>query len=190
MSHKARGVLMGNHDFENGVEHGHEDRAAGKGNCLASRSLKRALSLDQLLPGAENRHDQYRGGYVKGQTDDLTWINVASGATMGSQIGGGKGGCMSADSIERQLQMLHVTKENLKALKKHIGELRDQYKSQINHAENNGFFSNATKVLSKHHSVFSSHIDELKDMLGDQYNELGEQEEKLRRLRDFIQDNG
>lgn len=56
-------------DYSQGLEHGHEDGKEGE-NRLPSRALKRLFQVDQLLPGSENRHGEYRRGYVQGFEDE------------------------------------------------------------------------------------------------------------------------
>lgn len=58
-----------NKDYTHGLADGHADGQTGD-NRLPSRALKRLFQIDQLLPGAENRHDQYRKGYVQGNEDE------------------------------------------------------------------------------------------------------------------------
>ena len=58
-----------NNDYSKGMLHGHTDGKVGDNN-LPSRAAKRLLKLDQLLPGAENRHDEYRRGYMQGFEDE------------------------------------------------------------------------------------------------------------------------
>lgn len=58
-----------NKDYTHGLADGHADGQTGD-NRLPSRALNRLFQIDQLLPGAENRHDQYRKGYVQGNEDE------------------------------------------------------------------------------------------------------------------------
>ena len=51
-------------DYAKGLADGRTDGQTGD-NHLPSRALKRLFQPDQLLPGAENRHDQYRKGYLR-----------------------------------------------------------------------------------------------------------------------------
>jgi hypothetical protein len=65
-----------NRDFTQGLSHGHKDGEDGN-NDLPVRALKRLFKPDQLLPGAPNRHDEYRRGYVQGFEDE-TRVQIAA----------------------------------------------------------------------------------------------------------------
>ncbi len=64
-------------DYAKGLADGHTDGQTGD-NHLPSRALKRLFQPDQLLPGAENRHDQYRKGYLQGHEDETRLRSAAA----------------------------------------------------------------------------------------------------------------
>jgi hypothetical protein len=66
-----------NRDYNDGLQNGHTDGQGGE-NRLPSRALKRLFQPDQLLPGATNRHDEYRRGYVQGFEDETRLKTAAT----------------------------------------------------------------------------------------------------------------
>jgi hypothetical protein len=112
-------------DFSNGNKHGHEDGKQGE-NRLASRAFKRFLQIDQILPGAENRHDEYRRGYLTGFEDEVRVIHTDS--LTHSQNQGIK---TMAKSFAHQTQLLSELKTFLGQFQQRLESVSNSYRNKI-----------------------------------------------------------
>ena len=153
-----------NKDFAQGLVDGHADGQTGD-NRLPSRALKRLFQSDQLLPGATNRHDQYRKGYVQGNEDEGRLRSAAASVnqrslskemSMSTQDlrhsvpqsmhnilsnqapGVGGGFSTGGHSIEEQLQLLHRMREYLHTLNEFLDKQSNVYQSRVDQVGGEG----------------------------------------------------
>ncbi len=94
---------MSNDDFAKGNALGRGDGKAGE-NRLPSRAAERLLHIGSYLPGAENRDDEFRRGYIDGFDDEvrLRRVSVAAaneGGSMSDTLG--RGSFSDESRIER-----------------------------------------------------------------------------------------
>lgn len=129
-----------NKDYAKGLTDGHSDGQTGD-NRLPSRALNRLLQPDQLLPGAQNRHDQYRKGYAQGNEDEGRLRSAAASvnnqalhqeSAMSYQAGGTSG------SIDEQLQLLQRMREYLHTLNEFLDNQSNVYQSRVDQVGGDG----------------------------------------------------
>jgi len=100
-----------------------------------------------------------------------------------------RGEVMQIDSYENHVQMLESFNRNIVALKRHIQEIREQYKRQIDVAESAGFVQNYTDTLKTKYQVFSTKIDEINALIERQDAKLKQQKEIMGNLISMARSN-
>jgi hypothetical protein len=142
-----------NRDYAEGLRHGHTDGKGGDNN-LPARAAKRLIKLDQLLPGATNRHDEYTRGYKQGNEDEQRVRTAAASGSLSnlsiqemsmstsdvrSNVQNQVHGVIAdSGSLAGQLQMLVALKKHLELLVTKLDVQAKFYASYVNNLGGDG----------------------------------------------------
>jgi hypothetical protein len=144
-----------NRDYAEGLKHGHTDGKGGDNN-LPARAAKRLIKLDQLLPGATNRHDEYTRGYKQGNEDEQRVRMAAASGSLSNlsiqemsmstsdvrnhvpnQVHGVMGGG-GQTRIAEQLEMLYGLKQYLQAFQEKLNTQSFFYQKKVDELAGDG----------------------------------------------------
>ena len=119
-------------------------------------------------------NENYKKGYLDGQRvkHNIYSSNQQKGSSMS----------LENDSLANHLRMVGEVRHNLVALKSYIVERRDEYKKQIDVAQNAGFVSEIVEQLNIKYNVFSQKVDNITALLERHDNTIGKQEESIQRM--------
>ena len=120
-------------DFSNGNQHGHEDGKTGD-NRLASRSVKRLFKADQVILGAENRHDEYRRGYTTGFEDEVRTKKV----TTENHNSTGNLPMSSEQSFAHQIELLENLNQYLENFQERLLGVSANYQKKVGELHEGG----------------------------------------------------
>jgi hypothetical protein len=95
----------------------------------------------------------------------------------------------AVDSYINQLRMLEELKILIASLKRYLITMEQQYKQQINSAENAGFMQEYTEQLKQKHQRFATKIEALTQCIERHTVKLEQQEEIIRILKDHSHNN-
>ncbi|WP_295386132.1 hypothetical protein [uncultured Thiodictyon sp.] len=122
-------------DFAIGNQHGHEDGRGGD-NRLAARAARRLLDLGSYLPGAENRDDEYRRGYLAGFEDEVR-VQRVTPAAPGTPRPTGAAAMSNATSFAHQIELLQSLRHYLSEFQERLQGVSANYQRKVDalHAE-------------------------------------------------------
>ncbi len=130
-----------NRDYAEGLKHGHTDGESGD-NKLPVRALKRLAKLDQLLPGATNRHAEYSRGYKQGNEDEQRLRSAAASGALSNITS--QGNLMSTNNgggqprFDIQLEMLQHLKQYLQAFQEKLHTQSMFYQKKVDELAGDG----------------------------------------------------
>ena len=174
-------------DFSKGNQHGHEDGKEGD-NHLAMRSVKRLFQPDQLLPGAENRHGEYRRGYLTGFEDEVrvTHVTVSSAPATPSSANPGASAMSHATSYAYQIELLQHLKQYLADFQERLLGVSANYQRKVDELHGEGGWMDET-----HRDFAENQLDVTRAMIANLVNHIAENdipavEREIGRLEPFL----
>jgi len=123
-----------------------------------------------------NSFDSFTKNYDKGYLDGQRVNHQVYSSTQP------KGTNMTTDNFSNHLRMLNEVNTNLTSLKRYMNDMRENYKKQIDVAENGLFLEDFTNPLKEKHQRFSGKVDGMISQIDRDLGKIKNQQEHIQRM--------